>query len=94
MTITTRTLVLPRIEQDANVHLLARQVSDRITDVTGTDLVLANPVAGLERIYKNGLRLDPAVDYTLSNDGLTVTLSVAAIGADVFLADYFYRGTR
>lgn len=95
MTITTTRFRLPTPSRDTHIRALSQRVLDRITDIAGTTLELSNPAAyGIEAIFKNGLRLDPGVAYTLSADGTAIELSVAAIGADVFLADYYYRVTR
>lgn len=86
---------LPAEPESENVRQLAMWTSERQTGVTIATLTLANtPVqttdgTQLERVHKNGTRLDPGTQYTI--EGKVITLAVAAIAGDVFLIDYLYR---
>ena len=54
---------------------------------SGTAIVLPSiPVANTLSLYKNGQLLAPGTDYSLVGD--TVTLVVAAVDTDLYLADY------
>lgn len=72
---------------------------DRQTGVVGANLVLAftplvNPGDAAPApflLFKNGVLLDPAVAYTLA--GNTVTLGVASIAGDIWVAEYWYQST-
>ena len=60
------------------------------TGLTITAITLAHsPVEGTLLLFKNGLLLNPGVEYTIT--GGSVTLSGAAIAADDFVAYYHYR---
>ena len=75
---------------DPAIQALSRFGYDRQTGVVGATLTLANPpVDGTLQLFKNGVLMDDTGGYTVS--GQTVTLSVAAIGADVFQAYYHHR---
>jgi hypothetical protein len=94
--ITTATFRPPRPGNDpTTVDALTRRVRDRITGATTSYLTLSNPAAfGLEQLFKNGLLMDPLLHYSLGDDGVTVALSIAAVGSDVFIVDYWFRSTR
>jgi hypothetical protein len=86
---------LPAEPESDNIRQLAMWTSERQTGVTIATLTLANtPVqttdgTQLERVHKNGTRLDPGTQYAI--EGKVITLAVAAIAGDVFLIDYLYR---
>jgi hypothetical protein len=85
---------LPLPVRDANEAALAAWYRERQTGIVGVTLTLAYAPrrtvddVGLEQLVKNGAVLDPATAYTIS--GNTVTLAVAAIAGDVFVAWYPY----
>lgn len=88
-------ITLPSQPESENIRQLAMQFSDRQTGVVGVTLTLLYaPVQAmdgtqLERVHKNGVRLDPATAYTIQ--GNVITLAVASIAGDVWIVDYLYR---
>lgn len=79
--------------KDPAIQALSRFGYERQTGLTTTALPLDNaPVDGTLQVFKNGTLLDPGADFTVS--GKTVTLGVAAIGADVFLVYYHFSGNQ
>ena len=54
--------------------------------VTGT--LAHTPLTGTLKLYRGGARQQRGVDYTLS--GATITLSIASVSGETFLADYQY----
>jgi hypothetical protein len=88
-------IALPEQPRSENERQLAMQTRDRFTGLTTATITLTNtPVKttggiGLERVFKNGVLLDPSVAYTIA--GNVITLAVAAIAGDVFIIDYLYR---
>jgi hypothetical protein len=82
----------PRVPgvRDPAIDALMRFGYDRQEGLTTTALTLANaPVSGSLMIFKNGILMDNDGGYTVS--GKVVTLTVAAIAADVYQAYYHYR---
>lgn len=90
MSVTTK--VFPRIgEMETALRVLTQQIEDRFTGETTTSLVLSNaPIAGSLMLFKNGALLDPGSGSVYSVSGRTVTLGVAAIAGDVFVARYYF----
>lgn len=82
-------------EPTDNERQLAMWTRERITGLASATLTLANtPVqsltgTSLELVVKNGAVLDPGAAYTIA--GKVITLTVAAVGTDVFLVSYLYR---
>lgn len=75
--------------KDPAIQALSRFGYERQTGLTTTALTLDNaPVDGTLQLFKNGALLDPSTAFTVS--GTAVTLGVAAIAGDVFLAYYHY----
>lgn len=76
-------------------RVLAQEMRETFTGLTGTTLTLAHPTlltvtgVGLELLFKNGALLFPGTDYTIN--GATVTLAVALVGGDKIVARYPYR---
>lgn len=92
-------LQLPGTPTDNNERALAQVYRERFTGLTGTAITLLNVPArtaddvGLERVFKNGLLLDPAggaSGYTIV--GKAITLGAALVGGDVVVVYYWYRG--
>lgn len=76
--------------RDPAIQALTRFGYDRQTNIVGVTLTLANPpVDGTLMLFKNGILMDDSGGYTVS--GQTVTLTAAAIAADVFQGYYHYR---
>lgn len=76
--------------RDPAIQALARFGQERQTGLVGTAMTLDNPpVDGTLLLFKNRQLLDPSGDYTVA--GTAVTLNVAAIAGDVFLAYYHWR---
>ena len=76
--------------QDPAVQALSRKGYDRQTGFTGVTLTLANePVEGSLMLFKNGILMDDTGGYTVS--GKVVTLTAAAIAADVYQGYYHFR---
>lgn len=81
---------LPRPTEDPNILALARWGRETQTGIAGTVVTLeGHPIEGFEQFFKNGALL-PGTAYTIS--GKTVTLGVALIAADVFVAYYYTTG--
>lgn len=86
---------LPKAPAGANERVLAQEYREELTGVTGSTLTLTHqPLRtvnglGLELLFKNGTLLTPGVGYTI--DGQAVTLAVAAVSGDVFVARYPYN---
>lgn len=79
---------LPAPTTDPNILQLARLHRETQTGITGAVVTLENrPIEGLEQFFKNGVLL-PGNAYTMN--GQTVTLSVALVGGDVFVAYYHH----
>lgn len=67
--------------------IIENEVPSGTKNGTNKDFTLANtPVTGTVKFYKNGLRMTPTVDFTVS--GTTVTLVKAPKSADTLLVDY------
>lgn len=63
-------------------------VYNEVVSGSGTAWTLANtPTAGTVRLFANGQRLTPTVDYTISSAAITTVLSWTA---GTILADYIY----
>lgn len=88
---------LPRptgITDPALLHLY-QQGRERQTGIVGTTLTLSNaPLAGTLDLYKNGTMLDPGDAAVYALEDRTVTLGVASIAGDVWVARYHFRATR
>lgn len=78
--------------------LLADQLSTADTDrrveqvvFTGTSGTLsrAASLAAAVRLYRNGIRLRQGVDYTVSGNLQTLTLTLPAVTGDYFEAEYY-----
>lgn len=54
----------------------------------GTYTLANTPTAGSLHVYKNGVSMQPSIDYTLS--GAVVTSLAAYDATDIFTADYFH----
>lgn len=81
---------LPRPTEDPNILALARWGRETQSGIVGTVVTLeGHPIEGFEMFFKNGLLL-PGSAYTIN--GKTVTLGVALIGTDTFVAYYHTTG--
>lgn len=66
----------------------ATQVYNEVVAGATNTFTLANvPVLGTQRIYGNGQRLTPTVDYTIADDVIT---TISSWSAGQILADYNY----
>lgn len=98
MPITTTLNAFPRPfgSIDPAMRVVFQKMRERQTGVVGVTLTLTDaPIVGTLQLFKNGTLLDEvagAGNYTITDR--TVTLGTAAIAGDVFVAHYFYRGTR
>lgn len=64
-------------------------VYGEVVSFSGTSGTLAHtPTSGTLRLYRDGQRLQIGSDYTIS--GAVITLTFAAISANIFLADYSF----
>lgn len=77
---------------DFNTRLYGQRARDVMTGATTTALVLSNSmIDGTELLFKNGVLLTPTTAYTVDKNGMGITLAVAAIAGDVFVAIYQFR---
>lgn len=81
---------IPQGIKDPAVLALCRFGQESQTGLTTTAITLAHsPVEGTLLLFKNGLLLNPGVEYTIV--AAAVTLGGAAIAGDDFVAYYHYR---
>ena len=74
---------------DPTLYAVQQETGNTTSTLTLSDA----PVAGLERVFKNGVRLEGnGVDYTLADR--VVTLGVASIVGDRWTVEYWIRPNR
>jgi hypothetical protein len=84
-------LNLPVAARSPNEAALARFRTETITGQTTVTLTLSDlPNEETVLLFKNRLALTPTTDFTVA--GVTITLTVAAVAGDVFVAYYHFRG--
>jgi hypothetical protein len=73
---------------------IPQPVENEVVTFSGTSGTLANTpnlAAGYTQVklYRNGVRLNPGGGNDFTWSGTTITLTTAAGGSDLFLADYY-----
>ncbi len=58
-----------------------------INGVNKTFTLPEEPSSGTLRLYKNGMRMSPTIDYSITTD--TITMVEAPVTDSILLADYF-----
>lgn len=97
ITVGGATFPRPYGDQTPATRLLYQQISDRTTFIAGLGNNLiqlsASPMSGTLDLFKNGLRQDEGVDFTIDSHGL-ITLTPIGVPGDVFFARYYFRATQ
>lgn len=80
----------PKPPRDPVTRQLVQRHREVLTGLTGTVVTLTrHAVDTTEQVFKNGLLLIPATNYTLS--GTTLTLAAALLSTDTLIVWYHSR---
>ena len=81
---------LPSKPVSTNERALSARFVDRLTNVSSSTMTLSQTaIEGYEQVFKNGLLLDPASQYSIA--GTAITFATPLVTSDVVVAHYPYR---